>query len=1271
MMTFPTFTEFFAAVADREPYRWQQDLADHLQEHGRWPWHVDVPTGLGKTSCIDIAVYELARQAHHGQHRTAPQRIFHVVDRRTIIDSTVEHARWLAQRITDATSGPLSAIREALSELRGAGTDEVVHVAGVHGQDADDLQWMQRVTGLTIVSLTSHQFVSRLLLRGYGVSPGTRPLAAALCAIDRLVLFDEPHLSTQAVHTIVAAERLQGRAEEDLGLPRSTTVLLGATVPAHLRTIDSTALRIRADQESDAARERLQARRPTTVDWLAGNGDRALCQALTSATCHMVESGAKRTVVFVNTVGMAQEVHRALAGALDPSTTPVRLVTSRFRPWDKAEKTEIEQPGVVVTTQTLEVGVDVTFDALVTELCPWPSLLQRLGRFNRHGECNGDKDFARRAAVVVAGWDAQNDVDAPSLRKAAVSVYGADPLDACARLLRDLSSRSKAGVIDLSPAGIERLGVAGEAGKALDSPQPRLGTLTSAMLPLMAQTRPTPEADLPVAALISGPDAAAADDVDVAWRDELDVFDLPSVSPSVSPQEIVTVPRNAWTAFLSGGASLAADDTADVESTGEPRTTGLYVPDLTSYRVWDQTKEAWAIPSSARQLARSSRVIVKSELEGYTPTLGWTGTPSSSADHPTRPTLDISQEAALADIGRLRFGQRTDVVIRREQVLAVAQADSSEEVARLLNAFEETQDELSSGVPEDEVDTAAIVKAAPDYVQWLISASAEEPAQQPRSTTEAPEVVIRILPESSAEVVIARVRLMPPPDRRAIALDLHQAQVGAWAGTDAETLGLDKELIASVASAGVRHDAGKSGEADFYQRYLRGGDPSGLEPVAKSARPSATTAVDRAQLAEAGVPLGWRHEAESVRSVPTTSALVRHLVGSHHGWFRPVMPPTAYAADSNGYPQPVEHADDFARLNDRFGVWGLAYLETLVRMADWRASASPWKTDEVEPPAPETAPEVAPANTSAAASASRRTHAFEGLHSHPMTGWFSSVGLLAAATTTDPEARLHWEQLRADPTGTPLVPVLTTSEEPRTLVHRILESPSWQSALDLADDRLPRTRSLGAKFQKVGPTSMLHELLSTAEGRREWLLLGLLNDLAPGDSAGNVPLAIAPFANMASYVKVATDRVDAGDGLPDGLVAETVAALTTVAAGFSAAKCDGGMDRSLGQAPGVNGLGDPVTRQSRTALAPLALYGMASLGAGPLRGMGVVAAGEVLLPLPTVGQTFAQLRALTYLGRGRPAWRWTSTGLEWIYAAQRERPTDKEAVWVGQARRRG
>ena len=76
----PAFDTFYHAINGREPFPWQARLAAEVAATGRWRVEVGVPTGLGKTACLDIAVWWLASQAERDPHRrTAPTRIWWVV----------------------------------------------------------------------------------------------------------------------------------------------------------------------------------------------------------------------------------------------------------------------------------------------------------------------------------------------------------------------------------------------------------------------------------------------------------------------------------------------------------------------------------------------------------------------------------------------------------------------------------------------------------------------------------------------------------------------------------------------------------------------------------------------------------------------------------------------------------------------------------------------------------------------------------------------------------------------------------------------------------------------------------------------------------------------------------------------------------------------------------------------------------------------------------------------------------------------------------------
>jgi CRISPR-associated endonuclease/helicase Cas3 len=105
-----------------------------------------------------------------------------------------------------------------------------------------------------------------------------------------------------------------------------------------------------------------------------------------------------RTIIIVNTVKRAREVFDAMSKAVGKASSKPALVLlhSRFRPEDRKKQVDKalaeikpEEPGtIVVSTQVIEAGVDVSATTLFTEVAPWASLVQRFGRCNRRGEAN-------------------------------------------------------------------------------------------------------------------------------------------------------------------------------------------------------------------------------------------------------------------------------------------------------------------------------------------------------------------------------------------------------------------------------------------------------------------------------------------------------------------------------------------------------------------------------------------------------------------------------------------------------------------------------------------------------------------------------------------------------------------------------------------------------------------------------------------------------------------------------------------------------------------
>lgn len=99
-------------------------------------------------------------------------------------------------------------------------------------------------------------------------------------------------------------------------------------------------------------------------------------------TIKFSQAKEKKVVIVCNTVSKAVKIWDALK-----DYKPL-LVHSRFTLGDRIErerKENIEEFSVVVSTQVIEVSLDVSFGVMFTELAPADCLLQRFGRVNRHG----------------------------------------------------------------------------------------------------------------------------------------------------------------------------------------------------------------------------------------------------------------------------------------------------------------------------------------------------------------------------------------------------------------------------------------------------------------------------------------------------------------------------------------------------------------------------------------------------------------------------------------------------------------------------------------------------------------------------------------------------------------------------------------------------------------------------------------------------------------------------------------------------------------------
>lgn len=354
-----------------QPYSWQRRLA----EEGL-PETVEVPTGCGKTLAVVLAWLFRRRFAEQGTRIVTPRRLVFALPMRTLVEQTQQ------------------VIADCLARLDLA--DEVIIATLMGGEPASD-EWRLHPERDAIVVCTLDMGLSGALNRAYGSSRYTWPVTFGLLNTDTHWVFDEVQLMGPAAGT---SRQLQAfRAAFGVAIPASSTWMSATLDVDSLCTVDAPAvahpLRLQPGDEPEPLMRRLGA--PKVIErWLPDRSEKLDKASLAALRAEAVKEGhvpGTRTLAILNTVEAARLLHAAL---VKQGLEPI-LFHSRFRPPDRLTVIHdvLAAPGpngsVVVATQVVEAGVDISSATLFTEVAPWPSIVQRAGRCNRFGEVQVDE----------------------------------------------------------------------------------------------------------------------------------------------------------------------------------------------------------------------------------------------------------------------------------------------------------------------------------------------------------------------------------------------------------------------------------------------------------------------------------------------------------------------------------------------------------------------------------------------------------------------------------------------------------------------------------------------------------------------------------------------------------------------------------------------------------------------------------------------------------------------------------------------------------------
>ena len=291
----PSFEDFYGAVNDRPPFPWQDRLAQQVDAKGEWPAEIGVPTGLGKTACLDVAIWWLASQAHlPAAQRSAPTRIWWVVNRRLLVDEASKHAEHVETLLRDPSSQDrtrseaetLCSVADRLGSLTGLLDGYPLQAIPMRGGIA--LRRPRNPAQPAVIVSTIPMFGSRLLFRGYGSSRSMRPIDAALAGTDSLVLVDEAHLARHLRDLIPKLQQCGPAPERNL-LPARRSAPQVVSLTATGDTFAHNRFNLDDEDFANATiRQRLDAAKPVVLD-IETKGDPAKAlRALASVLRHLL-----------------------------------------------------------------------------------------------------------------------------------------------------------------------------------------------------------------------------------------------------------------------------------------------------------------------------------------------------------------------------------------------------------------------------------------------------------------------------------------------------------------------------------------------------------------------------------------------------------------------------------------------------------------------------------------------------------------------------------------------------------------------------------------------------------------------------------------------------------------------------------------------------------------------------------------------------------------------------------------------------------------------
>lgn len=969
------FKAFFAELNDgNKPYQWQLRLLEYvLKNNGEWPDCIDAPTGAGKTSAIEVHLFVNAL-AVDGEINP-PRRMIAAVNRRAVVDKQFERASAIREKMVGAKEAKpggivarvaaklLKRAQESVSE-EGAEPFSLVEIRGGAGLPDADKDWRVHPTRVAILCMTPDMFGSRLLFRGYGTSKYMRPVEAALLAYDSVLFLDEAHLNRQLDLTARQVARIEAFAASKIGV---TPLQVCASTATHAERGKGEVGVVGVCEEDFAIDgelcKRLTCRKPLGEIFELKKIDFTIKGELAKKAIAMLDSIGGPIACVFNSPKSACEFNDALRN----EGYNTECVVGKMRQFDGlrvrsvlTDESAMSKLDFVVGTQAIEVGIDADFTGMLTELASVSALVQRAGRVNRFGARNYGGDDPGSEAICV--W--KRPAPKKSELKNYSGIYTLEELEAAETWLRSLEGEEGLTAWVCSQAhdaghmmrkDYERLELAdveffSKTSETLAAESDILaGSPSDLALWLNDDFNRDAEVSFavrhfPACFCGEGAGASSVEGFGASFLDKLPLIDeelvpcllgrarnvikcLIAISDGENlPMPLIKRPDSTVSVLASTRAvnAIAPGDIVVVSDKAP-----IFLSEIVYSDVFDGA-------ASAEEVLAALGGTSKSDI--YLDIIASHVTAGVDCNVPVYFLFEPDQE--VDSLSKMRG--ILDVV---NGFLEGDSFDAEEFLSELeeLHAADDTNERLSQSL--------TLLKGAiaqdDGAGEWSVLNLGESPAMG---------FYVVYAPSSRVASEASRKR----SHAQLVTLEAHEKDVSDRVSEIADTLELPGDIRAALGDAALHHDEGKrdSRFQALLKASLKASDSSVEEMILAKGRPLSKSEFLRLR-DELSLPQGWRHEQLSaVKAWCATGVkdreLVARLVGTSHGRGRTSFEHGASALLSNFSEAKnresdavVAHElfdvglwDEIVRAIDiRYGYWGIAYLEALLRAADAQISA--------------------------------------------------------------------------------------------------------------------------------------------------------------------------------------------------------------------------------------------------------------------------------------------------------------------------------------------